>query len=78
MSRSIEARLDRLVEARQEQDAATVRGIIDEFLGGMTPGEVWECRELAILRPRLTEFLADQPNKIIATIERWSARKGTK
>ena len=78
MNRNIEARLDRLAEARQEQDAATVRGIIDEFLGGMTPGEVWECREQAILRPRLEEFLATQTNKAISTIERWSKnRKGT-
>ena len=78
MNRSIEARLDRLVAARQEQDAATVKGIIGEFLGGLTPETLYECREPDALRPRLTEFLADQPNKIIATIERWSARKGTK
>ena len=78
MNRNIEARLDRLVAARQEQDAATVKGIIGEFLGGLTPETLYECREPDALRPRLTEFLADQPNKIIATIERWSARKGTK
>ena len=78
MNKAIEARLDRLLAARQEQDAATVRGIIDEFLGGMTPGEVWECREPAILRPKLEEFLTTQTNKAINAIERWSARKGAK
>ena len=78
MNRSIETRLDRLAEARQERDAATVRGIIGEFLGGMTPGEVWECREPAILRPKLEEFLATQPAKVITTIERWATRKGAK
>jgi len=77
MRKAIEARLDRLVEARHEQDAAKVKGIIDEFLGGMTPGEVWECREPAILRPKLEEFLTTQTNKAISTIERWSKnRKG--
>ena len=78
MNRNIEARLDRLVAARQEQDAATVKGIIGEFLGGLTPETLYECREPDALRPHLAAFLADQPNKIIATIERWSARKGTK
>ena len=79
MNRNIEARLDRLVAARQEQDAATVKGIIGEFLGGLTPETLYECREPDALRPRLTEFLATQPNKIIAIIERWSRnRKATK
>ena len=72
MNRSIETRLDRLLEARQEQDAATVRGIIGEFLGGMPPQALYECRELAVLRPRLNDFLAAQPDKMIRTIERWA------
>ena len=79
MNRNIEARLARLVEARQAQDAAAVRGVIGEFLGGMTAEILYECREPDALRPRLTEFLATQPNKIIAIIERWSRnRKATK
>ena len=79
MRKAIETRLDRLVEARQEQDAATVSGVISEFLGEMTPDELYECREPAILRPQLEAFLATQPNKIIAIIERWSRnRKATK
>ena len=76
MNRNIEARLDRLVEARQEQDAATVKGIIGEFLGGLTPETLYECREPDALRPHLAAFLADQPAKIINTIERWATRKG--
>ena len=76
MNRNIEARLDRLLAARQERDAATVRGIIGEFLGGMAPEMLAECREPEELRPHLAAFLADQPNKIIATIERWATRKG--
>lgn len=79
MNRNIEARLDRLVEARQEQDAATVRGVVSDFVNGLTPEILYECREPDALRPRLTEFLATQPNKIIAIIERWSRnRKATK
>ena len=76
MNRSIETRLDRLLEARQEQDAATVKGVIAEFLGAMTPSALYECREPATLRPLLTAFLATQPAKVITTIERWSARRG--
>lgn len=76
MNRNIEARLDRLVAARQEQDAATVKGIIGEFLGGLTPETLYECREPDALRPHLAAFLADQPAKIINTIERWATRKG--
>ena len=79
MNRNIEARLDRLVEARQEQDAATVRGVVSDFVNGLTPEILYECREPDALRPRLTEFLVTQPNKIIAIIERWSRnRKATK
>ena len=79
MNRNIEARLDRLVEARQEQDAATVRGVVSDFVNGLTPEILYECREPDALRPRLTEFLATQLNKIIAIIERWSRnRKATK
>ena len=44
----------------------------------MTPDQVYECREPEALRPRLTEFLATQPARTLATIERWSARKGAK
>ena len=76
MNKAIEARLDRLVAARQEQDAATVKGIIGEFLGGLTPETLYECREPDALRPHLAAFLADQPAKIINTIERWATRKG--
>ena len=77
MNRSIETRLDRLVEARQERDAATVRETIATFLGGMTPEMLYECREPDALRPKLEEFLATQTNKVINTIERWSRnRKG--
>ena len=76
MNRSIEARLDRLAETRQERDAATVKGIIGEFLGGLTPETLYECREPDALRPHLAAFLADQPAKIINTIERWATRKG--
>lgn len=75
MNRSIETRLDRLVEARREQDAATVKGVIAEFLGGLTPSALYECREQAVLRPRLNDFLATQPAPILAIIERWAARK---
>ena len=78
MNRSIETRLDRLVEARQEQDAATVRGVITTFLGTMTPETMYECREPATLRPKLEAFLADQSPRTLAIIERWSARKGAK
>ena len=77
MNRAIEARLDRLVAARHEQDAARVREVISVFLGEMTPDQLYECREPDALRPRLTEFLATQPNRIINIIERWSkAKKG--
>ena len=76
MNRSIEARLDRLVEARQEQDAATVRGVVSDFVNGLTPEILYECREPDALRPHLAAFLADQPAKIINTIERWATRKG--
>lgn len=78
MRKATETRLNRLAEARQEQDAATVRGIIGEFLGGMAPDQLYECREPAILRPQLEAFLATQPTKAITIIERWSKnRKGT-
>ena len=76
MRKDIQGRLDRLVAARQEQDAATVKGIIGEFLGGLTPETLYECREPDALRPHLAAFLADQPAKIINTIERWATRKG--
>lgn len=79
MNRNIEARLDRLLEARQEQDAARVREVISVFLGGLTPETLYACREPDALRPRLTEFLADQPARTLAVIERWSkAKKGAK
>ena len=78
MSRSIETRLDRLVEARQERDAATVSGVISLFLEGMTPDQLYACREPDALRPHLAAFLATQPDKIINTIERWATRKGAK
>ncbi len=76
MSRAIEARLDRLVEARREQDAATVRGVIGEFLGGMAPETLYACRDQATLRPKLEEFLTTQPDRMIKIIERWAARRG--
>ena len=77
MNRNIEARLARLVEARQAQDAAAVRGVIGEFLGGMTADQLYECREQATLRPKLEEILTTQPAKVITTIERWAkTRKG--
>jgi len=75
VNRSIETRLDRLVEARQEQDAATVRETIATFLGGMTPEMLYECREPDVCRPRLDDFLATQPNKIINIIERLTRNK---
>jgi len=78
MRKDIQGRLDRLVAARHEQDAATVRQTISVFLEGMTPVELYECREPDALRPRLTDFLADQPPRLLATIERWSAQKGGK
>lgn len=76
MNRNIEARLDRLVENWQEQDAATVRGAISEFLGTMTPDQLYECRDQAVLRPELEAFLTTQPERVIKIIERWSARRG--
>ena len=78
MNRNIETRLDRLVEARREQDAATVKLAISNFLGGLTPDQVYACREPSVLRPQLTAFLADQSPRTLAIIERWSARKGAK
>ena len=78
MNRNIQGRLDRLVEARQEQDAAAVRGVITTFLGGMTPREVYECRQPDVCRERLWTFLSDQPAPTLAIIERWAARKGAK
>lgn len=79
MSRSIEARLDRLLEARHEQDQQAVKATISEFLGTMTPDQLWECREPDVCRPRLADFLATQPAKVITTIERWAkAKKGAK
>ena len=78
MNRNIEARLDRLLTARQEQDAASVREVITVFLGEMTPDQLWECREPDALRPKLEAFLATQPAKVITTIERWATRKGAK
>ena len=75
MNRSIETRLDRLLEARQEQDAAAVKSAISEFLGGMAPETLYACRDQATLRPKLEEFLTTQPAKVITTIERWAARK---
>ena len=79
MNRNIETRLDRLVAARQEQDAAAVKETISTFLGGLTPDQVYECREPATLRPQLEAFLATQPDKTINTIERWAkTRKGAK
>ena len=78
MRKDIQGRLDRLVAARQEQDAATVKGIIGEFLGGLTPETLYECREPDALRPQLSAFLATQPAKVITTIERWATRKGAK
>ena len=77
MNRSIETRLDRLVEARQERDAATVKATITTFLWGLTPETLYECREPDALRPHLAAFLADQPAPTIGAIERWSkAKKG--
>lgn len=76
MRKDIQGRLARLVEARQEQDAATVKGIRTAFLEGLTPETLYACREPATLRPLLTAFLATQPAKVITTIERWSARRG--
>ena len=76
MNRAIEARLDRLRTARQEQDAATVSGIRTAFLEGLTPETLYACREPATLRPLLTAFLADQSPRTLAIIERWSARRG--
>ena len=77
MNRNIEARLDRLLEARQEQDSQAVKETISAFLGGLTPETLYECREPDALRPHLAAFLADQPEKTIRTIERWSKnRKG--
>ena len=79
MNRNIEARLDRLVEARQVQDAATVKETISTFLGGLTPETLYECREPDALRPYLADFLATQPARTINTIERWAkAKKGAK
>ena len=79
MSRSIEARLNRLAEARQERDAASVREVITVVLGGLTPDQLWECREPDVCRPRLADFLATQPARTLAIIERWSRnRKATK
>jgi len=76
VNRSIETRLDRLVAARQEQDAARVREVISDFVNGLTPEMLYECREPDALRPKLEEFLTAQPAKIINTIERWATRKG--
>ena len=79
MRRATETRLDRLGEARHEQDAATVKGVITTFLGAMTPDQLYACREPATLRPQLEAFLATQPDKTINTIERWAkTRKGAK
>ena len=75
MRKAIETRLDRLVEARQEQDAAAVKGVIAEFLGAMPPGALYECRQPDVCRERLWTFLSDQPAPTLATIERWAARK---
>ena len=72
-----ETRLDRLVAARQEQDAARVKETIAAFLEAMPPAELAECKGPEALRPQLTQFLATQTPKIINTIERWSRnRKG--
>lgn len=72
-----ETRLDRLVAARQEQDAARVKETIAAFLEAMPPAELAECREPDALRPYLADFLATQPARIINTIERWAkAKKG--
>lgn len=77
MRRATETRLARLVEARHKQDQRAVRESISRFLNGMTPVELYECREPQVLRPRLAAFLADQPARTLATIERWAAhRKG--
>lgn len=79
MRKATETRLDRLVAARQEQDVASVRETISTFLGGLTPDQLYACREPDALRPRLAAFLADQPPTVINSIERWSKnRKGAK
>ena len=75
MRKAVQTRLDRLVEAWQVQDAAVVKETISTFLGGLTPDQVYECREPATLRPRLEAFLAAQSPRTLATIERWSAAK---
>ena len=79
MRKAVQTRLDRLVEARQVQDAATVKETISTFLGGLTPETLYECREPDALRPYLADFLATQPARTINTIERWAkAKKGAK
>ena len=79
MNRSIETRLDRLVAARQEQDAARVREVISDFVNGLTPEMLYECREPDALRPKLEEFLTPHPPTVINSIERWAkTRKGAK
>ena len=75
MRKATETRLTRLLEARQEQDAATVRGVITTFLGGLAPDQLYECRQPDVCRERLWTFLSDQPAPTLATIERWAARK---
>ena len=77
MRKDIQGRLARLVEARQAQDQQAVRETITTFLGGMAPNELYECRELAVLRPKLEAFLTTQPARMLNTIERWAkAKKG--
>lgn len=77
MNKSIQTRLDHLVEARREQDAAAVKQAVTHFVNGLTPGDLWACRQRPdVCRERLADFLADQPPATLATIERWSARKG--
>lgn len=74
-----ETRLDRLVAARQEQDAAVVKETITAFLGDMTLDELAGFKEPDALRPHLADFLATQTPNVINSIERWAKhRKGGK
>ena len=78
MNKTIQGRLTRLVEAHQERDAETVKGVITTFLATMTPDQLYECRQPDVCRERLWGYLADQSPRTLAIIERWAARKGEK
>jgi len=77
--RANETRLDRLIAARHERDAAVVKQTVSQFVNGLTPAELFTFDASGeTSRERLWAFLADQPSTTLATIERWSVRKGGK